>query len=631
MNNRISFKQRMNICIFLGVIFLFFLLGFLTYDSVSNLLVNQSKQNSQSLAETVGKEIDGDAFAAIASVESDEYHEVYNILKKYRGYAMVKYIYAMKLDGEKLVFVVDTDEEDPAGFLEEYSMEPDMLTAFNGQVSCDYKVTHDRWGSYYSAYSPIFSQDGQVQGIVGIDVSVDSIEAYLLELRRIIAIMLTVMAIIVISIFVITSIVSMGRDDLTELYNYERFTQKGIQLQRLKTLSQYDVIMINIRDFKYLNKKYGYDVGNEVLYRLGSYLKNTIKGKKIIARNGNDNYVLLVSKAFRDKTLESISEPQVEVEYNKEITNLNILIRIGVYEIQAEDKFNEAMERCSVAITNARAKASGVPVFFAEEMYSRIDRESEILALYKRGIKDNEFRAYYQPKVNPKTKKLSGAEALVRWFHEGNMISPGEFIPVIEKEGLVTELDYHVLHLVCRDIKRWLEQNMEVVRISTNFSKMHLRESDFAERVLGIIDSYGIDHKYLNVELTESSGYVDYEALKSFLEKMKEAGIYVSMDDFGTGYSSLSMLGDLEWDEVKIDKSLVDMIEVSKEKATMVKNIIRIIYDLNHGIICEGVETKAQLDFLSETECGMIQGYYFDKPLSKEEFEQRLNSSVYEK
>lgn len=631
MNRGLSIKQKMNIMIFSGVILLFFLLGFLTYNSVSDLLVAQSKGNSKSLAETVGHEIDGDAFARIDSVECDEYREIYNVLKKYRNYDMVKYIYAMKLHKGELVFVIDTDEEEPADFLEAYEMVPDMMIAFNGNVSCDATVTHDRWGSYYSAYAPILSDDGQVQGIVGIDVSVDSIEEYLLALRRIIAMVLTTMAFVVILIFVAISIRTMGRDDLTELYNYERFSQKGMRLEQQGKLSQYAVIMVNIRDFKYLNKKYGYDIGNEVLYKLGQFFKDAVKGKKYIARNGNDNYLMLANKALLDKTIENISDPHIDVEYNKEIINLNILIRIGVYEINAGDKFNEAMERCSVAITNARMAAAGEAVFFADEMYSKIDRQSEILAMYKRAIRGNEFRVYYQPKVQPKTKMLSGAEALVRWFHDGQMISPGEFVPVIEKEGLVTELDYHVLHLVCKDIKRWIEQGIEVVRISTNFSKMHLKEPDFAGAILGIIDSYGLDHKYFNVELTESSGYVDYEALTEFLKRMKEAGIFVSMDDFGTGYSSLSMLGDLDWDEIKIDKSLVDMIEISPEKATMVKNIIRIIYDLDHGIICEGVETKTQLDFLCDTECGMIQGYYFDKPLSKEEFEQRLNCSHYEK
>ena len=201
----------------------------------------------------------------------------------------------------------------------------------------------------------------------------------------------------------------------------------------------------------------------------------------------------------------------------------------------------------------------------------------------------------------------------------------GKSVMVLEKEGFVPELDIYVFDKVCQDIKHWEKEGFEPVRISSNFSKLHLKNPNFADDVLEIVDKYGVDHKYVDIEITESSGYSDFDALITFISRMKEAGISVSMDDFGTGYSSLSMLRDVDVDIVKIDKSFVDIVTKGDEIGTrFFRNVVKMIHDLNRDTVSEGVETRQQVDILKKTECHIAQGYYFDKPLPEQEFFERV-------
>ena len=226
---------------------------------------------------------------------------------------------------------------------------------------------------------------------------------------------------------------------------------------------------------------------------------------------------------------------------------------------------------------------------------------------------------------------MCGAEALVRWHQGDTLIPPYKFIPLLEEEGSITELDFYIFDNMCQDIKEWLDSGITPVRVSSNFSKLHLLNADFADRVLNVVNKYQISHEYIEVELTESSGYENFEALTSFVNKMKENGICVSIDDFGTGYSSLSLLKELNVNVIKLDKTFIDEIGNGDDvNEKLVKNVIHMIKDLGRDIICEGVETKDQAEFLISQGCFMAQGYLYDKPLPGAEFEQRLKKPKYE-
>lgn len=266
-------------------------------------------------------------------------------------------------------------------------------------------------------------------------------------------------------------------------------------------------------------------------------------------------------------------------------------------------------------------------LWFEPEMLNRTIKANTISTMFPDAIRNEEFVVYYQPKVSLSDNKLCGCEALTRWVKDGNIVSPADFIPVLEREGTICKLDFYVLDKACADIKRWLETGLNPVRVSTNFSKLHLHNKDFAEEIISIINKHGVDPAYVEVELTESSGYEDYEALAEFVRKMKSYGVSTSIDDFGTGYSSLNLLKDLDVDIIKLDKSFLDNLgDEKKTDEVVIRHIVNMVNELDMQVVAEGVETNAQADLLQGFSCSMAQGYLFDKPLPCAEFEKRMKS-----
>jgi EAL domain-containing protein (putative c-di-GMP-specific phosphodiesterase class I) len=256
-------------------------------------------------------------------------------------------------------------------------------------------------------------------------------------------------------------------------------------------------------------------------------------------------------------------------------------------------------------------------------------------------LETNEFEVFYQPKIDFSTKKLCGCEALSRWRRNGELLQPGQFIPILEREGTICALDFYVLNKVCEDIKDWISKGLTPVRVSTNFSRLHMHNLKLAEDIFNVIQRKGIDPSYIEIELTESIGYDDFDALEKFVNKLHGYGISTSLDDFGTGYSSLNLLSELHVDVIKLDKSFVtppkqaeDETEASykqrlKSNHIVIKTIINMALELGLDVICEGVETKEQAAMLEGLGCHMAQGFLYDKPIPHDEFENRLTNGDY--
>ena len=248
-------------------------------------------------------------------------------------------------------------------------------------------------------------------------------------------------------------------------------------------------------------------------------------------------------------------------------------------------------------------------------------------------ISKKQFEVYYQPKVNILNQSLCGCEALVRWNRNGTVVSPMEFIPVLEQEGTICTLDFFVFEKVCQTIKSWQDRGIEPVRVSVNFSRNHLKNPELATKIFSIIERYHVDPQYLEIELTEMSGYDNYENLAIFIQEMRKKGVHISIDDFGTGYSSLNLLTDLDVDTIKLDRSYSVRLDNEKEKTkVLIQSIVNMVHKLGFKVIAEGVETEEQAAFLREIGCSIVQGYLYDKPLLLEEFEKRLLGQIkYEK
>ena len=254
--------------------------------------------------------------------------------------------------------------------------------------------------------------------------------------------------------------------------------------------------------------------------------------------------------------------------------------------------------------------------------------------MFMDSLAKNEFKVYYQPKVDLLTKELCGCEALSRWYAQ-RLITPAEFIPILESDGTIKNLDFYVLETVCKNLRDWLDKGIEPVLISTNFSKLHLADENFENHILSLLDKYSIPPKYLELELTELSDYQYFDRLVRFVNTMKEAGLKISIDDFGTGYSSMSLIRNLNPDVIKLDKSLIDNVAIKDDKKAKTdqiisRSIIEMAHELGITVIAEGVETKAQAEFLKASGCLMAQGFLFDRALEHDEFEKRLISRKYE-
>lgn len=418
-----------------------------------------------------------------------------------------------------------------------------------------------------------------------------------------------------------------SRDLLTGVANFDLLIRIGEKMKRRKRnrLINYAGLAISIKDFKFINQEYGSAIGDIVLKNYASTLNSYLRRGEVLARNGGDNFIALVERDHADEFLELIAKVPVDVG---EKMGLTLTSRCGIYQINPEDSIYDVTNACMIAVGETRRSGANDYVWFRQERRDEMVRQKDILSGYHKAIDEEEFVVYYQPKVNLKTRTLCGCEALVRWIRNGELVPPNSFIPVLENDGKVQELDFYVFDKVCRDIGDWQRRGIQPVRVSSNFSKLHLHNKEFVDDVLAVVNKHGADPYYLEAELTESSGYEDLDAMKYFVSEMREAGIHTSMDDFGTGYSSLSLLRDIDMDVIKLDRTFLRDENDAKEER-MVENIVRMIHDLDRRVICEGVETEEQVDFLMRVGCTMAQGFLFDRPLSREEFEKRLINPYY--
>ena len=245
--------------------------------------------------------------------------------------------------------------------------------------------------------------------------------------------------------------------------------------------------------------------------------------------------------------------------------------------------------------------------------------------LFPEALEKEEFLVYYQPKVYLENYKLAGAEALCRWHHGDELIPPGKFIPVLEQSKAICTLDFYMLDHVCRDIRKWLDERRDVVKVSVNLSRCHFGNRNLLNDILNIIDKHNVPHQYIEIELTETAIDVSFADLKEILFGLQEQGISIAVDDFGTGYSSLNLVRELPWNILKIDKSFLEENEDAPDQnRVMLKHIIAMSQEMGISSVVEGVETIEQAKMLKENNCTMAQGFCFDKPLPKDVFEERL-------
>lgn len=421
----------------------------------------------------------------------------------------------------------------------------------------------------------------------------------------------------------------MNTDINTGVANQNSLMYYAVNLIKNGRIGDYTGIFFNIHNFKYVNKVFDYSQGDVILRNYAHMVKSYLDSDEEIARLGGDNFVVICRNENASDFISKIKDVHMSHEFRSVKRELQLGVTAGIACLEGVDKPREVMARTSIAYQAARKTGAGSIVVYTKEIQKQLMDDQEILAAFPQALAAGEFVVYYQPKVRIADKSIYGAEALVRWVRDGQVVTPARFIPQFEREGSVCRLDYYMLEQVCGFLKSRLDKGQKIVPVSVNFSRRHLEEGDLVERITGTIDRFGIDRSYIEIELTESEDYQNYEIMSSVIERLKERGISTSIDDFGTGFSSLNMIKKVDLDTIKIDKSLIPFDDVNNNKhqdIVMFASIIDLIGRLGKKSVAEGVETTQQLDYLEKLGCDIVQGYVFDRPLPKDEFEQRLES-----
>ena len=417
-----------------------------------------------------------------------------------------------------------------------------------------------------------------------------------------------------------------------DMYNLRQFMKCAQILCRTGRIDQFTAVRFNLKHFSVVNQNIGRENGTLVMKKFIGFIDDLLDDKdELICRVGGDNFLTLIKSDKLQSVLDILNGTGVVYD---EIRDERIFISatVGVYVIKDIDRSappTDVMDRVSLAYHIAKNISQTDIVYFNNDLLERSKHNNEISACFPKALEEREFLVYYQPKVAIDGRHIAGAEALCRWMHNGRMVSPGEFIPVLEQGLDICKLDFYMLDAVCKDIRRWLDSGMNIVRISVNLSRRHLSDIDLLKHIIEIVDRNNVPHKYIEIELTETTTDVEFKDLKRTIGGLQQAGFSTSVDDFGIGYSSLNLIKEMPWNVLKLDKSLLpdEGDESPIQNGVMFKYIVAMAREMGLECIAEGVETKEQVQLLVDNQCNLAQGFYFDKPLPVEEFETRLDNN----
>ena len=421
-------------------------------------------------------------------------------------------------------------------------------------------------------------------------------------------------------------------DSELNMYNLKQFMKCAQILCKAGRIDQFTAVRFNFKHFSVVNQNIGRENGTLVMKKFIGLIDDLLDDEnELICRVGGDNFLTLIKSDKLQAVLNILSGTGIIYDDTSD-DRIFISATVGVYVIKDIGRVilaTDIMDRVSLAFHIAKNISREDVVYFNDNLLERTKHNNDISADFPKALEEREFLVYYQPKVAIDGGYIAGAEALCRWMHNGRMISPGEFIPVLEQGLDICKLDFYMLDAVCKDIRRWLDRGMNIVRISVNLSRRHLTDIDLLQHIIEIIDRNNVPHKYIEIELTETTTDVEFKDLKRTIRGLQQSDIATSVDDFGTGYSSLNLIKEIPWNVLKLDKSLLPDKGDGRsfQNDVMFKYIVAMAQTMGLECIAEGVETKEQVQLLADNNCNLAQGFYFDKPLPVEEFEAKLDKS----
>ncbi len=412
-------------------------------------------------------------------------------------------------------------------------------------------------------------------------------------------------------------------DPKTGLYNQKAFFRAVEEDLILNPDTEYQLCLLDIRDFQDVNERFGFERGDDILRRIAAAMRKQFSWEVELAYLGEDNFVGLFpqGKYWMLQGILSLDEM-----YPGEGMDYNLSLYSGVYPITDRAMNPQLMiDRARFAMESIRYEYDKHEYIFDEKQ----NREFEMLAYMQhnceRAIHEHDFVPYFQPIYDAETKKVCSAEALVRWKDKQyGLISPGDFIPLFERNGFINKLDAYMWEEVCKQIADWRKEGILVPPISVNISRRDLQMENLYEVILDMIKKYHLSPNDIKLEITESAFVAENQRFFTTVDLLKEVGFRILMDDFGSGYSSFNTFKNAHVDILKADMKFMDGIVSSEKGKIVINTIVEMTKKLDMPIVVEGVEPEEQYEYLRSIGCEMIQGYYFSRPVPAEKFKELI-------
>jgi len=428
-------------------------------------------------------------------------------------------------------------------------------------------------------------------------------------------------------------------DALTHLPNRTLFQDRlHTALQAAERQKSWVVLMfLDLDRFKPINDSLGHAAGDRMLKDMATRLLGCVDDDDTVARMGGDEFTLLLQpRANRqialnraihvaEQILASLVKPFV-LEGREFFVTASIGIALSP---QDGNELSQLMKNADTAMYHAKERGKNNFQFYQADMNASALERLELESDLRHALEQNEFVLYYQPQFSGDGKRLTGAEALLRWRHpRRGLVPPGDFIPVLEELGLVVDVGDWVISEACRQLKNWHQTKVRVPKVSVNISARQFSDGQLGTRIATILKETGLPPACLELELTESILMREVCEAMQILDGLKNLGLSIAVDDFGTGYSSLNYLKQFPIDVLKIDRTFVDGLPSGEQDAQIARAIIAMAHSLNLAVIAEGVETQEQLDFLREHGCDEVQGYLFGRPMPANKFAAQFSNDA---
>ena len=412
-------------------------------------------------------------------------------------------------------------------------------------------------------------------------------------------------------------------DRLTGLFSREYFYQRAQECLQENPNTAYSMICANIENFKVYNDSFGRKAGDRLLQEYAASIRAQTQRDEVCGRYGADRFLIL---RRQDRPMPTLEGNQPSTQSGKSLRQHRVVVKWGVCPIT--DPTVPVAQLCDwafLAVASIKGKYNCRMHVYDDTLRNKLLREQAIVESMETALQEGQFVVYFQPKYHLVTGDLAGAEALVRWVHpQWGFISPGEFIPLFEKNGFVTRLDLYIWEQVCMVLRDWRAKGYPPLAVSVNVSRLDIFQLDLVETFSGLVEKYGIEPAQLHLELTESAYTAEPEQMIETVAQLRKRGFILEMDDFGNGYSSLNLLSQTKLDILKMDRALVQSETGKTVEQSILPFLVSLAHWMNMRVVAEGVETQMQMERLREAGCDYAQGYHFARPMPVEACEELL-------